>query len=190
MLTEIRSFYKELLLVSWKNHLLCLPFHSLPFLPRLLGILSSISDLIVVLLSLFYSLATLALHCCMGFLWLQKWRLFFSCSAQASHSNVASLVAEHWFLECVGSIVVAHGFSCPMTYGFLFSRPGIKPVSLALADGFLTTGPQESLLLSLFFFFLVSCFKYFWCYFDFYNSDKNYKLHRNKYLALEIILHW
>ena len=31
--------------------------------------------------------------------------------------------------------------------------PGIKPMSLALADGFLTTGPQGSLLLSLFFFF-------------------------------------
>ena len=38
-------------------------------------------------------------------------------------------------------MVVAHGFSCPEACGILVPRPGIKPMSPALAGGFLTTGP-------------------------------------------------
>ena len=149
-------------MVSWKN-LLCPIFPSPPFLP-LYWELSALS--LTSLLS-HYQFFIFWPHWVFAVAWTfsscSKWRLFPSCGAQVSHSNVASLAAEHWFLECVGSVVVAHGFSCPMTYGFLIPRLGIKPMSLALADGFLTTGPQGSLLLSLFFFFLVSCFKYFWC---------------------------
>ena len=158
MLIEICSFYKERLLVSWKKS------SSLPHIP-----FSSIFTPFIgnAQLCLWPHFVIFWPHWVFTVAWAfssrSKWRPFSSCSAQVSHSNVASLVAEHWFLECVGSIVVAHGFSCPMTYGFLIPRPGIKPVSLALTDGFLTTGPQGSLLLSLFFFFLVSCFKYFWC---------------------------
>ena len=37
----------------------------------------------------------------------------------------------------MGSVVVVHGFSCPMACGIL----GIEPVPPALAGRFLTTGP-------------------------------------------------
>ena len=43
--------------------------------------------------------------------------------------------------ERVGSLVVARGLSCPVACGILVSRPGIKLVSPALQDQFLTTGP-------------------------------------------------
>ena len=46
-----------------------------------------------------------------------------------------------WAPECVGSVAVAHRFSCPMACGILVPRPGIEPTSPALEGGFLTTGP-------------------------------------------------
>ena len=49
-------------------------------------------------------------------------------------------------LELTGSVVVAHGLSCPETCGIFIPRPGIKSVSPSLAGRFLTTGPPgESL---------------------------------------------
>ena len=39
------------------------------------------------------------------------------------------------------SVVTVHRLSCPMTCGISVSGPGIKPMSPALASGFLTTGP-------------------------------------------------
>ena len=40
-----------------------------------------------------------------------------------------------------GSAVVAQELSCPMADGILVPQPGLKPTSLALEGGFLTTGP-------------------------------------------------
>ena len=45
------------------------------------------------------------------------------------------------FSSCgVGSVVVAHGLSCSVACG-IFPDQGSKPVSTALAGGFLTTVP-------------------------------------------------
>ena len=52
---------------------------------------------------------------------------------------VASLLAEHG-LSSVGSVVVAHKLSISMACGILVPRPWIEPMSLELADRFLTTG--------------------------------------------------
>ena len=46
-----------------------------------------------------------------------------------------------WAAENAGSVVVAHGLSCPGACGNLVPRPGIKPVSPALEGGFLPNGP-------------------------------------------------
>ena len=43
-------------------------------------------------------------------------------------------------LWCVGSVVVVRGFGCPEACGILAPRPGIEPVSSALAGGF-SSGP-------------------------------------------------
>ena len=45
-------------------------------------------------------------------------------------------------LLCVGSIVVALGLGCPEARGVLVPCPGMEPMSPALEDGVLTTGPQ------------------------------------------------
>ena len=44
-------------------------------------------------------------------------------------------------LRRVSSVVVVCGLSCPAACGILVPRPGIETVSLALEDGFFTTGP-------------------------------------------------
>ena len=63
-------------------------------------------------------------------------RLLSSCAVQAP--------------ECVGSVVAAHGLSCPMAGRILVARPGIERASPALEGGFLTTGPPgKSLILFL-----------------------------------------
>ena len=49
-------------------------------------------------------------------------------------------------LQSVGSVVVAHGLSCSVACGILVPGPGIEPMFLALAGGFLTTGPPEKSL--------------------------------------------
>ena len=41
----------------------------------------------------------------------------------------------------MGSVVATHRFSCPTACGILVPRPGIKPMSPALAGRFPTTGP-------------------------------------------------
>ena len=46
-----------------------------------------------------------------------------------------------WAAERMGSVVAAHGLSCPAACGLLVSRPGIKCTSPALEGRFLTTGP-------------------------------------------------
>ena len=46
-----------------------------------------------------------------------------------------------WALEHAGSVVAAHGLSCPTLCGILVPRPGIEPASPALEGGFLTTVP-------------------------------------------------
>ena len=112
---------------------------------------------IIIIIYLF--LAALGLHCCL--------RAFSSCGERgllfvAVHGlliAVVSLVTEHglqarrlqqlWHvgsvvvargLQSAGSVVVTHGLSCSAACGNL-PRPGIKPVSPALAGGFLTTAP-------------------------------------------------
>ena len=52
-----------------------------------------------------------------------------------------------WALECEGSVVAVHGLCCFSARGILVPRPGIKPLSPALQDVFLTTGPPGKSLL-------------------------------------------
>ena len=58
---------------------------------------------------------------------------------------VASLAVGHR-LQGTGSVVVVNKLSCPMECGVVVPRPGIAPVSPALAGEFLTTGPPEKFL--------------------------------------------
>ena len=46
-----------------------------------------------------------------------------------------------WAPEHVGSVVVAHGLSCPTACEILVPQLGIKLASPAFQDGFYTTGP-------------------------------------------------
>ena len=57
---------------------------------------------------------------------------------------VASRVAEHRLWSMSASVVAVHGLSCLMASGVLVPGPGIEPVSSALEDGFLTTGPPSN----------------------------------------------
>ena len=71
--------------------------------------------------------------------------LLSSCGMQASHCGGFSCWGL-WALHTWSSVVVMHGLSCPKAWGNL-SIPGIKPVSPALAGGFLATGlPGKSCL--------------------------------------------
>ena len=51
----------------------------------------------------------------------------------------ASLVADHG-LSSASSVVVAHGFNCPVGCG-IFLDQGMESMSPALLDGFLSTVP-------------------------------------------------
>ena len=42
---------------------------------------------------------------------------------------------------CAGSVVAVCVLSCPVACGILGPQPGVEPMSPALEDGFLTTGP-------------------------------------------------
>ena len=42
-------------------------------------------------------------------------------------------------LHCADTLVVARGLSCSMACGILVPQPGVKPASLALQSGLLTT---------------------------------------------------
>ena len=44
----------------------------------------------------------------------------------------------------MGSVVVVRGFGCPEACGILAPRPGIEPVSSALAGGFSSGPPAKS----------------------------------------------
>ena len=46
-----------------------------------------------------------------------------------------------WSPERAGSVVVAHGLSCPTACGILVPLPGIESASPALEGEFVTTGP-------------------------------------------------
>ena len=46
-----------------------------------------------------------------------------------------------WASEYVGSVVLAHGLSCPMACGIFVLWPGIKLIYPTLEGGFLTTAP-------------------------------------------------
>ena len=96
--------------------------------------------LICIIIEVYLFLAALGLHChTWAFYCYRKERLFSSCGAQASHCG-GSLVVEHGYGVWVSAFVV-HWFSCPTACG-IFSRLWIKPMSPALAGGFLTTGPR------------------------------------------------
>ena len=90
-------------------------------------------------------LSVLGLHCC-------TWA-FSSCSKRGLLFVVvlrllivvASLVAEHR-LWSAGSVAMVHRLSCSI---WDLPEPGIKPVSPALAGGFLTTFPGKSYSLFL-----------------------------------------
>ena len=57
----------------------------------------------------------------------------------AAHGLLSS--CDTWAVEREGSVVVAHGLSCPEACRILVPRPGIEPTFPALEGGFLTTGP-------------------------------------------------
>ena len=74
-----------------------------------------------------------------------------SYSAVAVHGfliAVASLVAEYSLLAAQASVVVVHRPSYPVVWNLPGS--GTKPTSLALANGFLTTGPPGKSPLELY----------------------------------------
>ena len=48
-----------------------------------------------------------------------------------------------WALEHVGSVVAVHRLSCPVAYGILVPRPGIRPGPATLEGRFLTIGPPR-----------------------------------------------
>ena len=54
--------------------------------------------------------------------------------------TVATLVAEHGLQSTQSSVVAVYRLSCLLTCG-IFLDQGLNPASLALAGGFLTTGP-------------------------------------------------
>ena len=66
-----------------------------------------------------------------------------SCGTQDLHCSMqdCSLRCVDSSLWHTGSVVAARRHSCPVAFGILVPRPGIKPVPPALEGGFLTTGP-------------------------------------------------
>ena len=70
------------------------------------------------------------------------WKLFLAGSGLSCNTHDLSL----W---CSGSLVVACRLNCPVARGILVPWPGIELVSLALQDGFLTTGPSGKSLRKL-----------------------------------------
>ena len=103
---------------------------------------------------IYLSLAALGLHCCTrAFSSCGEWGLLFV-AVHRLLIAVSSLAAEHGLqahglqqLQCVGSVVAVRGLSSCGTWAQLLCgmwdlpRPGIQPMSPALAGGFLTTVP-------------------------------------------------
>ena len=78
-----------------------------------------------------------------GYLFRLPWVLvvvhvIFIVSCELFHCSTQTL-----WLSSTGSVVVAHRLCCPMACGILVSQPGIKPMTSALQDGLLTTGPPR-----------------------------------------------
>ena len=89
-------------------------------------------------------LAALGFCCCMlAFCRCREWGLLSRCGVQASSCSGFSCCRTQ-ALGHLGSVVVAPRLSCSEPCGILIPRPGIKPMSPALASGFLTTGHQGS----------------------------------------------
>ena len=68
-----------------------------------------------------------------------EWQLLFRCGTRVSHCGGVSCCRAQ-ALGTPASVAVAHVLSCPAACGILVSGPGIKPMSPAWADEFLTTG--------------------------------------------------
>ena len=84
--------------------------------------------------------AVLVLHCCAQVSLVVVREGYSSYAAWASHCGDGSCCGA-WALECVDSVVVAHGLRCPLVCGILVPGPRIEPVSPVLVGKFLTTGP-------------------------------------------------
>ena len=80
----------------------------------------------------------LGLHCYSRAILLQPVGSILLCVVWASHDGGFSCFRAQ-ALELSGSVVVVHGLSCIM---WDLPRPGLEPVSPAMAGGFITTGPQ------------------------------------------------
>ena len=90
--------------------------------------------------SIYLFLTALGPCCCKrDFLCLWQVGATIGCGVQASHCS-GFFVATHGHLELVGSAAVAHRLSCSLACGNL-PKPGIEPLSPALASGFSATGP-------------------------------------------------
>ena len=104
---------------------------------------------------IFYLFMYVFIHSFIYYFW-QRWvlvvaRRIFCCGAGSSLRGAGfSLVVVcgfslsscgAWAPEHVGSVVVAHGLSCPAACGILVPRPGTEPASSALEGRFFTTGP-------------------------------------------------
>ena len=132
------------------------------YMPRS-GIAGSYGNFIFSLLAFYFLfLAALRVHCyTQAFSSCDKQALLSACNAQL-FTAVTSLVAGHRLqgagasgvmahrlslqldrehrLQSTGSVAAAHRLGCPVAFGILVPRPGIKPISPALAGRFLTTG--------------------------------------------------
>ena len=73
------------------------------------------------------------------FIWL-CWVLVAACGI-FSLQRMSFSSCGAWVPECVGSVVVACGLSCPVACGILVPWPGMEPAFPALEGRFLTTGP-------------------------------------------------
>ena len=100
-------------------------------------------------------LAVLGLHCCMGFLLLQRAGATLRCSARASHCGGFSFCRAR-ALGTRASVVVARGLSsCGARAQLLHGMwdlpgPGLEPLSPALAGRFFTTAPPGKSLFGIF----------------------------------------
>ena len=115
------------------------------------GVLSFFKILFFKLIYFYFLMAALSLCRCM--------QAFSSWGAYGSHCG--SFPCGSQALGCPGSVVGAHGLSCPAACG-IFPGPGIEPEYPALADGFLITEPPGKFSLSILdltFFHLASLFE-------------------------------
>ena len=92
----------------------------------------------------------LGLHCCArAFSSCGEWGLLFV-AVRGLLIAVVSLCCGARALGATASVVVAHGVSCSVACGMWdLPGPGLKPVSPALAGGFLTTVPPGKSFLFL-----------------------------------------